>query len=72
MPDVWSFGAIKDDTETYADGTIVPHRYQAVLLNGKEVGYVEIHMHKRKGRDGIVDASFGITNVIYGPVTGGK
>jgi len=69
---IWEFGVVKDTSEAYADGTVVPHRYQAVLLNGKEIGYVEIHMHKRLGSDGIADVSFGITNVVYGPVQGGK
>ena len=69
MSDVWSFGTIQDSTETYSDGTVVPHRYQDVLLNGVKVGYVEIHMHKRKGPDGVVDASVGVTSVTYGPLS---
>lgn len=70
--DVWTFGEPHDDTTSYADGTVVPHRHQDVLLNGKVVGEIEIHMHKRKGRDRITDVSFGITTIVYGPVSGGS
>ena len=66
------FGTPHDDTEDYSDGTVVPHRYQDVLLDGKKVGYVVIHMHRRRGSDGKFDISFGITNVVYGPVPGGN
>jgi hypothetical protein len=70
--DVWTFGTSEDDTTTYADGTTVPHRHQDVLLNGVKVGYVEIHMHKRRGRDRKTDVSFGITTCVYGPAPGGS
>lgn len=65
-PNVWSFGEAHDDNQTYSDGTQVPHREQIVYLNGVAVGEVEIHMHKRKGRDGKVDFSAGITVITYG------
>lgn len=68
MVDIWTFGPAKDSTETYSDGTSVPHRFQDVYLNGMKIGYVEIHMHKRRGTDATTDVSFGITNVVYGPV----
>jgi len=71
MADIWTFGPAKDDKQTYSDGTQVPHREQAVFLNDVEVGELEVHMHKRKGRDGRVDVSFGITTIVYGPVPGG-
>ena len=72
MADVWTFAPPIDDVTTYADGTSVPHRDQVVFLNGVAVGQIEIHMHKRKGRDGITDVSFGITTIVYGPAPGGK
>ena len=72
MSDVWTFGDPKDSSETYSDDTEVPHRYQDVLLNGKKVGYIEIHTHRRHGDDGQVDVSFGFTGVVYGPPTGGS
>lgn len=68
----WSFGPAVDSSETYADGTVVPHRYQDLLLDGAKVGYVEIHTHKRAGSDKIPDASFGFTGVIYGVPAGGS
>lgn len=71
-PNVWTFGAPVDGETTYADGTVVPHRHQDVLLNGKKVGYIEIHMHKRKGRDGYPDYSAGITAAVFGPLPGGN
>ncbi len=70
--DVWTFGPPEDDTTTYADGTTVPHRHQDVLLNGVKIGYVEVHMHKRRGRDRKTDVSFGITTCVYGPALGGS
>lgn len=72
MADVWEFGPPEDDNSAYADGTVVPHRLQKVLFNGLEVGYAEVHMHKRRGRDGRVDVSFGFTGVMYGPAPGGN
>jgi hypothetical protein len=70
--DVWTFGPHEDEATTYADGTTVPHRHQDVLLNGVKIGYVEIHMHKRRGRDRKTDVSFGITTCVYGPAPGGS
>jgi hypothetical protein len=70
--DVWTFGPPEDDSTTYADGTTVPHRHQDVLLNGVKIGYVEIHMHRRRGRDRKTDVSFGITTCVYGPAAGGS
>lgn len=72
MTDIWSFGPPVDDTTTYTDGTVVPHRQQTVFYNGLAVGMIEIHMHKRKGPDDVTDVSFGITNIVYGPAPGGK
>ena len=72
MADEWSFGPPMDSTTNYTDGTIVPHRSQKVFFNGVSIGEVEVHMHKRKGRDGITDVSFGITTIVYGPAPGGK
>lgn len=59
--DEWSFGPPKDSVEELADGTRLPHRSQRVYLNGKPVGEIEIHLHRRRGRDGKVDVSYGIT-----------
>ena len=72
MAEIWSFGPAKDSTETYADGTVVPHRAQLVLLNGRPIGEIEIHAHKRRGPDGLVDVSYGLTCICYGPPPGGK
>ena len=72
MAYVWSFGPPQDDTTNYTDGTTIPHRMQKVYLNDVAVGEIEIHLHKRKGRDGITDVSFGITTIVYGPAHGGK
>ena len=72
MADRWEFYPPEDDFEEYADGTQVPPRYQDVVRNGVKVGYVEIHVHKRKGRDGLTDVSFGFTGVVYGPAPGGN
>lgn len=73
MADVWEFSAIYDDhPEEYADGTVVPHRRQKVILNGLAVGEVELHCHRRKGRDNKVDLSIGATFIAYGPLPGGK
>ncbi len=71
-PDVWTFGPPEDNSSDYTDGTVVPHRHQDVLLNGVKVGYVEVHMHKRRGRDGRTDVSFGTTTCVYGPAPGGS
>lgn len=71
-PDVWTFGAPADSQTTYSDGTIVPSREWKVFLNGQRVGEVEVHLHKRRGPDGKVDVSFGITAIAYGPPPGGR
>jgi len=63
---VWSFGPAKDSTQRYASGTVVPHRVWAVLLDGVEVGEIECHMHRRRGKDGKTDTSFGFTAVSFG------
>ncbi len=68
-PNVWSFGPPDDDTHTYADGTVVPSRRQLVFLNGVAVGEIEIHQHRRKGRDYKLDFSAGITVITYGDGT---
>ncbi len=65
-PNVWTFSPPYDDEHTYVDGTVVPSHRQIVYLNGVAVGEIEIHMHRRKGRDGKVDMSFGITCIAYG------
>lgn len=65
MTNTWKFGEPFDDIETYADGTVVPHRAQKVFLNDVAVGEIEIHMHRRSGKDKIVDVSFGITTIAY-------
>lgn len=67
MADTWAFGAAKDSSDTYADGTTVPHRVWQVFLNGDPVGEMELHLHRRRGRDGQTDTSFGSTFVAYGP-----
>lgn len=69
---VWTFGPVVDSATNYADGTAVPHRAWKVLLNGIAIGEIDVHMHKRLGPDGKVDASFGFTPVVYGPPLGGK
>lgn len=66
MPDIWKFSPVGDETDTYADGTTVPGRRQRVFLNDEAVGEIEIHMHRRRGRDGATDISFGVTAVAYG------
>ncbi len=72
MADVWSFGPPEDDTSDYQDGTAVPHRHWRVYLNGEPVGEVEVHLHRRAGRDQIRDLSVGITPIAYGPLTPGN
>lgn len=61
----WKFGEPFDDFQTYVDGTVVPHRMQKLFLDDVEVGEIEIHMHRRLGKDQKVDVSFGITTVVY-------
>lgn len=70
--DRWTFGPAKEGKTVYADGTEVPHRSFQVLLNGVAVGEVDVHMHKRRGRDGVTDVSFGATHVVFGPPQGGS
>ena len=69
---VWSFGPAKRHQQVYKNGDEVPHLKVKLKLNGVEVGYVEIHTHKRYGRDRKADVSFGFTGVVYGPTPGGK
>ncbi len=71
-PDVWGFEEAHDDDQVYADGTTVPHRHWFVTLNGERVGEVEVHMHKRRGRDKVTDFSVGTTSIVYGPLPGGR
>jgi len=72
VPDVYTFGPEHRETQTYADGTQVDHVEHATYFNGVKQGYVEIHFHKRRGRDGVPDMSVGITVVQFGPLEGGK
>jgi len=64
MADVWSFGGGVDKVERG-----MPSRRQQLLLNGVAVGGIEVHAHKRKGRDRVVDLSWGVTAITYGPLT---
>lgn len=68
--DVWTHPL--DDTSDYKDGTVVPHRHFQVLLEGKPVGEVEVHLHRRHGPDGVPDVSVGVTAVVYGPPNPGS
>lgn len=61
MPKIWTFGDQDTHQQTYSDGTQVPHLEVRVLEDGVNVGFIEIHMHKHKGRDGQPDFSAGIT-----------
>ena len=70
--EVWSFGTPVDSEETYSDGTVVPHRFMDVLLDGVKIGYVEVHLHRRHGPDQLVDTSFGFTGVVYSKPVGGN
>lgn len=64
---IYSFGPVRDEVQTYSDGTQVPRRFQYVYLDGKRIGYLEIHMHKNsKG------VSFGMTPVVYFNTKPGK
>ncbi len=69
---VWTFGPADDSSQTYASGDVVPHRAWAVLCDGVKVGELECHMHKRRGSDGKIDTSFGITAVAFGPPQAGN
>lgn len=68
----FSFGPVKDSTTTYASGNAVPNRSWKVLLDGKVIGEIDVHMHIRRGPDGQIDTSFGFTPVVYGPAPGGS
>jgi hypothetical protein len=72
MSDIWTFGPVKDSTMKYADETEIPHRSWVVFLNEEKVGEIDVHMHRRKGPDGITDTSFGFTPIVYGNPQGGK
>lgn len=72
MADLWTFGPVKEHEDNYADGTVVPERTWAVLLNGEAVGEVNVHLHKRRGRDKITDLSVGITVVAFSPDPNGR
>jgi len=61
---VWTFGAARDKVERG-----MPSRRQQLMLNGVAVGEIEVHAHKRKGKDRIVDLSWGVTAITYGPLT---
>lgn len=63
---VWEFGEIRRDETLYADGTRVPHLDFDVILDGEVVGRLNVHMHRHRGRDKRVDASFGVTAVVFG------
>lgn len=60
----WMFGPPVDVIERG-----MPSRRQQLLLNGVAVGEIEVHAHKRKGKDGIVDLSWGVTAITYGPLS---
>ena len=69
---IWSFDPVIDSSVSYADGTVLPHRSFVVRLDGKAIGELELHTHKRLGSDGKVDVSYGLTAIVYGPPPGGK
>lgn len=72
MADEWTFGPTRDSETTYADGTVIPHRMWSLFLNnGVLVGEIGAHMHRRRGRDGRLDVSWGTTIITYGPPPGG-
>lgn len=70
--DVWTFGDALDGETVYADGTRAPRRSWRVALNGVDIGQLEVHVHKRRGRDGRTDVSYGLTAVVFGPSPGGN
>lgn len=67
VADVWEFGPVDEHQTNYADGTVVPHRTWKVILNGQQVGEVNVHLHKRRGRDKRTDLSVGTTVVAFSP-----
>lgn len=75
VPDIWEFRNIEyePDHATYSDGTVVPGLDVDLYHNGVKVGEANLHMHKRRGRDGKTDVSFGATHITYGiPASGGN
>ncbi len=40
------FRAVKQEAQTYADGTVVPHLSFEVFRNSVFRGYVELHTHR--------------------------
>ena len=66
--DVWTFdlGSVTHDDRT------MPHARLVCRVNGQAVGEAEVHVHKRKGRDGVVDLSWGATFITYGPLNPGR
>lgn len=74
MPDLWEFRDVSVDADhaTYSDGTVVPGLDVEVWCNGVKVGEANVHMHKRRGRDGKTDVSFGATFISFGLPTGGN
>lgn len=42
----------------------IPHAKIPLLLNDREVGYAEVHMHAAWAPDGVPDTSFGFTGRI--------
>ncbi len=65
--DQYRFGVPKDTAQTYSDGTVVPHRFQAIERmrpdgTWEAVGYIEIHLHRvKKEADDLIDISVGTT-----------
>lgn len=68
VADEWTFDV---GSETHDDRQM-PHVRLVCRLNGQAVGEAEVHVHKRKGRDGVVDLSWGSTFITYGPLNPGK
>lgn len=68
----WAFTAPDDETRMYTDGTLIPSRRWRVTLDGVPVAEIEVHLHRRRGRDGQQDISVGTTTVVFGPPTGGS
>lgn len=71
MADVYRFSLVKDEDETYSDGTVVPHRFQYIerqkvspdnVTTWEKVGYIEIHLHKvKRDETDVEDISLGFT-----------
>lgn len=62
--DTWLFGPPIDRIER-----TMPSRRQQLLLNGIPVGEIEVHAHRRKGKDHVTDLSWGVTAITYGPLS---